>query len=226
MFISLTAKKFREFSKIEIFKGIYKDLILSILYLMKKNVIFCETYYNALLNKENIFNDQYFDDFSKTEEYVILISTFSQNKKNFKHYFEMYVERLKKKEKDFFGETLKEIENETETNNINNFLYKMFIKIKNEEIDFSLLQLSNNEPNNKESESSSNKKKINMNSYLMESTVKIKREYYLMLTQMFYSIETEKHFPVHENNKFFDWKLFNDKLNTNTTLQFQQIINC
>lgn len=52
----------------------------------------------------------------------------------------------------------------------------------------------------------------NINSYLMSSSVKLKKEYYVALVQLYYSIDCDEYFPFYQNNKFFDWKHFNQTL--------------
>jgi hypothetical protein len=222
MFINLTIKNLRELSKKEIFSQVHTQLILSILYLMKKNILLCRYYYNSLIHHQNIFNEQNFEKFFKTQKFSFLISQFQQNLKNSEIYFETFFQRLSKKS----SLISTKFKNTFEDSKLDNLLKSVFDELLKEDINFSVLVVPHLDVQDKSSmlSSKTSSKAIDINSCLMNSSVKLKKEYFMALAQFYYSIYCDKSFPLFQDNKFFDWKQFDKTLKASSVVSLQQII--
>lgn len=151
-----------------------------------------------------------------------MISQFDQNLKNSEIYFETFFKRLSKK----FPSISLQFENNYENYELDYLLKTVFGELIKEDINFSMLVVP---PLDGQEKSSVESSKISggvtdISSYLMNSSVKIKKEFYMALAQFYYSIYCDKSFPLFQDNKFFDWKCFNEMLQASSVASLQQII--
>ena len=96
LFLVYTVRNIRKIMKISKTNLIIEELFFTTIFLMKKSIILNETNYLSLKNDHNIFNEDGFGDFLKSEYFPGIIKRFEMDLPNFEQYLNYLINNFDK----------------------------------------------------------------------------------------------------------------------------------
>ena len=222
LFINITLKNIRDFINKNSFREIEKNLYICVIYLMKKAIYQSELILKSLQFKRNLFNIDFFQEYTESKNHLEMIREYSEDWTNCKNYFSIFAETIRSKKFSYKSRleehisflskrahvTPKNLHQMLTTQFKTLVLYEPFSEMVSEK------SISGNEPKISDKKGKSERKRKQ----------KVETEYYRMMVQLKYSIFADECFPYVTENNFFDWKDFFNKFQSYKKDKLRRII--
>ena len=208
MFINLTIKKIRELIKMAIYPDIEYSFYMTVIYLMKKAMLLADLTLKSLKHRKNIFEVENFAAFLESKHYLNIISEFQSDIPNFQKYFNYLIEWANTRNLPYVKELDYQISKLNSKGTLS--LAQLDKKLISE---FQLIRsfpIDDFAPTFV-SQSQTITPPIHMSKYLSDSVLEIKKDFFLVLVKIKYSLHCENYFPYMAAKTYFDWKDFFDK---------------